>query len=151
MLVNTTPAYDSLCPPRGSYANRASYHLLRSRKRVETTYGTSLKITYGTSYSYRRGRAYPLQLCTQRAWRSSRAGTLGTRKQPLGTQGPWGPLGTNAAAILDVTRNYFPGSDLDSHFPDGGLQDCRHCVRRRGRSGTPALRQGRPSNDRAAG
>ena len=94
MLVNTTPAYDSLWPPRGSYANRASYHLLRSRKRVETT--------YGTSYSYRRGRAYPLNLCTQRAWRSSRAGTLGTRKQPLGTQGPWGPLGTNAAAVTDV-------------------------------------------------
>ena len=71
MLVNTTPAYDNLWPPRGSYANRASYHLLRSRKRVETTYGTSLKITYGTSYSYpssrTRGRANPLNLCAQRA------------------------------------------------------------------------------------
>ena len=110
MLVNTTPAYDSRWPPRGSYANRASYHLLRLRKRarVKVTYGHSLKVTYGPPYSYpssrTRGRANPLNLCAQRAWRGNRAGTLGTRKQPLGTQGPWGPLGTNAAAILDVTR-----------------------------------------------
>ena len=115
MLVNTTPAYDSLWPPRGSYANRASYHLLRSRKRVETT--------YGTSYSYpsnlrTHGRANLPNLCAQRAWRDNRAGTLGTRKQPLGTQGPGGALGTNAAAISDVACTWLPGSDLDSHIHD---------------------------------
>ena len=123
MLVNNAPAYDSLWPPLSYYANRASYHLLRSRKRVETTYGTS----YSYPSNRTHGRANPLNLCTQRAWRSNRAGTLGTRKQPLGTQGSGGPLGTNAAAVTDVACTWLPGSDLDSHFRDRDLQSCRYC------------------------